>query len=164
MCRLLLFPLLNAEKGHLRIAIANRAPVSCCFFRIQWSRSNWLLDSRHCNKLSPEALTPKRTRLKRTGVSDYKTRAIAVGWWEDRQTPVWRPFKPKSEINGIKLVYLCQNGDELCKQNCPVESTDARMESGAFYAWWPPVRILDRCDLPLPPPHPLMSALLKSLR
>ena len=47
-CRRLLFPLLHAEKGRLRNAVANRVPASCWVLKILGTRCDRLTHSAHC--------------------------------------------------------------------------------------------------------------------
>ena len=47
-CRRLLFPLLHAEKGRLRNAVANRVPASCWVPKILGTRCDRLTHSAHC--------------------------------------------------------------------------------------------------------------------
>ena len=47
-CRRLLFPLLHAEKGRLRNAVANRVPASCWVPKILGTRCDRLAHSAHC--------------------------------------------------------------------------------------------------------------------
>ena len=47
-CRRLLFPLLHAEKGRLRNAVANRVPASCWVPKILRTRCDRLTHSSHC--------------------------------------------------------------------------------------------------------------------
>ena len=47
-CRRLLFPLLQAEKGRLRNAVANRVPASCWVPKILGTRCDRLTHSVHC--------------------------------------------------------------------------------------------------------------------
>ena len=47
-CRRLLFPLLQAEKGRLRNAVANRVPASCWVPKILGTRCDRLTHSAHC--------------------------------------------------------------------------------------------------------------------
>ena len=47
-CRRLLFPLLHAEKGRLRNAVANRVPASCWVPKILGTRCDRLTHSSYC--------------------------------------------------------------------------------------------------------------------
>ena len=47
-CRRLLFPLLQAEKGRLRNAVANRVPASCWVPKILGTRCDRLTRSAYC--------------------------------------------------------------------------------------------------------------------